>query len=428
MIKILVLSYFFPPCALTASNRVFGIVSNLHRFGIYPIVITRHWQKKVANRDDLLTTTQSEIQHVCYEGYEVYYLPYRSSLRDRLLLNSDKVKLFSLLSKILTLIYLVSEPLTNLFVPFSNIYSFSKKYLSENKDVKFVFVSGNPFVLFKFGYKLQKAFAISWIADYRDSWTTNKMAIGVRRFNMYLYKLYRFFEKKWVNTAVFFTSVSDHYVDQIQGIVKTPGHTIYNGYLKRKNYSEFSDSQTFNILYSGTLYYNQPLEAFIAFLKKYHFKIAGKEVNLYFAGLGFDKKQTKRLQDLSINYENKIHILPWDTQASYAQLQTQMDLLLLFPYQGFKGIPTSKLFDYVATTKNILLFKTDSDVIASILHDSGLGFVANTDDQACDYISTLIKHKYSSSSFLTVDDEKIEKYSILCQTEFLAQLIKKEKV
>jgi hypothetical protein len=105
-----------------------------------------------------------------------------------------------------------------------------------------------------------------------------------------------------------------------------------------------------------------------------------------------------------------------------------MDLLLLFPYQGFKGIPTSKLFDYVSTAKNILLYKTDADVMASILQDSGLGFIANHTDDAFGYISTLIKHKNVKSSFLNVEEEKIETYSILRQTKILSQLIKKEMI
>ena len=428
MTKVLVLSYFFPPCSLTASNRVYGIISNMHRFGLYPVVITRHWDNKSTGQEDLLKSTKKTMEHVCYEGYEVYYIPYRSSLRDRLLLHSDKIKFFSVLSKILTLIYLILEPFTNLVVPFSNIYSFSKKYLSENKDIKYVFVSGNPFVLFKFGYKLKKKFSIDWIADYRDSWTTNRMAMGVRGFNTYLYKLYRFFEIKWVDTAVFFTSVSDHYVEQISGIVKSPGYTIYNGFIKRKNYTEFSDSEEFNILYSGTLYYNQPIEEFLHFLAKNEFIIQDKQVHLYFAGLAFDKKQTKRVLDLVKGFEKQVHILPWETQEAYSQIQTKMDLLLLFPYQGFKGIPTSKLFDYVSTAKNILLYKTDTDVMASILQDSGLGFVANDTDAAFAYISTLIKHKHTKSSYLTVDEDKIETYSILRQTKILSQLIKKEMI
>lgn len=426
MTKVLVLSYFFPPCSLTASNRVYGIVSNLHRFGFYPIVITRHWDNKTTVQEDSLKSTKKTIEHVCFEGYEVYYLPYHSTLRDRLLLHSDKIKLFGLLSKILTLIHLITEPFTNFFVPFSTIYSFSKKYIREHNDVKYVLASGNPFVLFKFGYKLKKKFSIHWIADYRDSWTTNRMAMGVRGFNKYLYKLYRFYEKKWVNTAVFFTSVSDHYVDQIQGIVKTPGHTIYNGYLKRKNYSEFSDSENFNIMYSGTLYYNQPIEEFLHFLGENEFIIQDKQVHLYFAGLGFDKKQTKRVLDLVKGYEKQIHILPWDTQEAYNQIQTEMDLLLLLPYQGFKGIPTSKLFDYLSTTKNIMLYKTDGDVMASIVQDSGLGFVSDNDDDILTYISTLIEHKHSNTSFLKLTSEKIEKYSIFRQTKILSQLIKKE--
>ena len=66
--------------------------------------------------------------------------------------------------------------------------------------------------------------------------------------------------------------------------------------------------------------------------------------------------------------------------------------------------------------------------MASILQESGLGFVANDTDAAFAYISTLIKHKHTKSSYLTVDEDKIETYSILRQTKILSQLIKKEMI
>ena len=41
--KVLILSYFFPPCNLPASQRSYGWATQLHEYGYHPIIITRNW-------------------------------------------------------------------------------------------------------------------------------------------------------------------------------------------------------------------------------------------------------------------------------------------------------------------------------------------------------------------------------------------------
>lgn len=425
MRKILVLSYFFPPCPLTASNRVQGIVANFHKFGFYPIVVTRHWNQQNDTPNAFLQTTSNPIEHKIEDGYEVYYLPYKSSLRDQCIIKSKKNKWLGMVSKILTFVQLITEPISNHFVPFSNLYYFSKDFLQKNKEVKHVFISANPFVQFKFGYLLAKKLSIHWIADYRDSWTTNKMATEVRPFNRYLYKYYRYFEKKWVDSASFFTSVSDSYVKQIEGILDVKGHTIYNGFTSIQNSTEFSQTKEFNILYSGTLYYNQPIEAFILSLKKQEFEFSNTKVILHFAGLGDDPAQKKRVLDAAKGFESNLLIYEWLTRETYLQIQSNADLLLMLPYVGFQGIPSSKLFEYISTSKNILLFGSDNDVIERILLASKLGFVAKNEMELFQYIECLIDAKSNDKSFLQKDTLSIQDFSINFQTKILAELIQK---
>ncbi len=425
MRKILVFSYFFPPCPLTASNRVQGIVSNLHKFGFYPIVVTRHWNQQNETQNAFLKTTSNTIEHKIQDGYEVYYLPYKSSLRDQCIIKSQKIKWFAIVSKLLTFIQLITEPFTNHFVPFSNLYYFSKDYLIKNKEVKHVFISANPFVQFKFGYQLAKKLSIHWIADYRDSWTTNKMAMEVMSFNTYLYKYYRYFEKKWVNSASFFTSVSDSYVKQIEGILDVKGHTIYNGFTSIQNCTEFSNTKEFNILYSGTLYYNQPIEGFILSLKKQKFEVLNTKVVLHFAGLGNDPIQKRRVLKAAKGFETNLIIYDWLNRDAYIQIQNNADLLLMLPYAGFQGIPSSKLFEYISTSKNILLFGSDNDVIERILVASKLGFVATNETELFQYLERLILAKLSNNSFLKRNILSVQDFSINFQTKILAELIQK---
>ena len=61
MQKVLIISYFFPPCNLTASQRVVSWAKYLHKSGYYPIIITRKWEKHVTSFDDCHYPTSKEV-------------------------------------------------------------------------------------------------------------------------------------------------------------------------------------------------------------------------------------------------------------------------------------------------------------------------------------------------------------------------------
>ena len=43
MQKVLIISYFFPPCRLVGAERTEYWAQNLYKYGYYPIILTRQW-------------------------------------------------------------------------------------------------------------------------------------------------------------------------------------------------------------------------------------------------------------------------------------------------------------------------------------------------------------------------------------------------
>ena len=70
--KVLVLSYFFPPCNLTASQRSLGWAKYLNKFGFYPIFITRNWEHHINGPEDMHHHSGNEIINEQYETHAVY--------------------------------------------------------------------------------------------------------------------------------------------------------------------------------------------------------------------------------------------------------------------------------------------------------------------------------------------------------------------
>jgi hypothetical protein len=82
MDKVLIISYFYPPCNLTASQRLGNWVKYLPEYGIKPIVVTRFWEGNELNEYQQLESKGDSIVHINESNHEIYYLPYKQSIRD----------------------------------------------------------------------------------------------------------------------------------------------------------------------------------------------------------------------------------------------------------------------------------------------------------------------------------------------------------
>ena len=101
MQKVLVISYYFSPCNLTGSNRVDNWEKYFPENRIHPIVVTRNWTGEELTEAARLEHSGNQIRIDKKENYEVHYLHYKSSLRDKAFIKGQSSKSYSLFSKML---------------------------------------------------------------------------------------------------------------------------------------------------------------------------------------------------------------------------------------------------------------------------------------------------------------------------------------
>ena len=428
MKKIIIISYFFPPCSLTASQRINGWAKYLNEFGYYPTVITRNWGNNIASPEDVLKSAGDSIVYNKEETYEVYYLPYKASFRDRIFINNSNNTTIQRLSKFLTFRDLIFENFFNKFIPFNNIYRFAQSLLESNSEYKGVVISGNPFIQFKFGYQLSKSKSIKWIADYRDDWTTTELESQKKGLWKYIFNLQKIHEKKWLKTSECITSISPYYTKKISNFVEKPGHVILNGYDGVENLNNIKvDPQEFNITYNGSLYPTQPIEIILREIKKVIDNVCVTiPVKINFPGLAFDKSQRKRVEKEMIGYENYIEITDRIPKDEVIEKQLKSDLLLMITHEGIKGIPSSKMYEYIGLKKQILLFPNDYDIVEETLNDVGLGVVCNSSEEISSNILQMIFDKQNQiNKSINYNEERVVFYSRKKQTGELAKLLDK---
>lgn len=390
MHKVLIISYFHPPCNLTAANRVASWVKYLPDYGIESTVITRSWQHEVKSEKDIALASGLKEQHLKGEGFEVYEMPYKPNLRDRLL-SSGKLKN---LRRFLSLLEIVLQNITIKIIPFRNLYHKADELMKCGKYDALI-ISGNPFVQFYFGYKLWKKHKVPWIADYRDDWTTTELTTANGLLSKLIFRLERRSEKKWIGTASKICSVSPYYVKKISRLTKVSGICLYNGFEEGlvKEIPPLSVDNVFIMTFNGTLYPSQNIELFYEgfVLAQDQLQTEGVVLKLNFPGLKFKPEQAHRVEQLFQLYSNQILITDRIPRASVIEIQSNSHALLMFSHNNIKGIPSSKLYEYLGLKKPIIACPSDGDIIDEIVLTTKSGEVCNSALEICNAIVKIYK-------------------------------------
>jgi glycosyltransferase involved in cell wall biosynthesis len=426
MQKILIISYFFPLCNLTPSQRVVSWAKYLHNFGYYPVIITRRWDSQINVPQDMSIKTPSEIVHNKYDEYEVFYLPFKPGLKDRIYSKYGDTK-YKLIRKLLSLFELILQNISVKSIPYSNIYFFTLKYLRRNPQINKLIVTANPYILFKFAYKLNKQTSIKWIADYRDAWTNCHIKYIDRNplFNM-INRYDSFFEKKWVGTAYCITSVSDTLAMQISDLVNVPWKTLHNGFLEDDflKYRNEEPFERFTISYIGTLFAGQKIEIFLEAYIRFIMTYPNLKVNLLFPGLAFNKGLKQMVDEIMKGYEDYYEIFERIDREEILRIEVRSHLLLYVAWQGFNGIVPSKIYEYIASGSYILVTPSDNDVVEDIVRNSGCGVSLSTSDEVFDFLNMLYD-KYLNGVKLTneLTSDRVMQFSRKLQVEKLSQIL-----
>lgn len=421
MHKVLIISYFSPPCNLTASGRIGSWKDYLAESDIYPIIVTRNWTGLELNEYQRLEKSDTS-KFLKEEKSEVHYLEYKSNLRDRLFIKSEKLRFYKILSRFFTLINLIFRNFSLKFIPYNNFYYKAVEILTKDDTIETVLISGNPFEQFYFGYLLKKKFPhINWIADYRDDWTTSELTPTKSLLQRIILNLEKKSEKKWLSNATTFTSVSPFYVDKISGLINKKGHVVFNGYNEELiKLQSIKNKGKYTITYNGSLYSTQKIETFLEAYKLFINKYAQSfEIKIYFPGLGYDKTQSHRVKKILKGYEQYYSITDRVPKQDVINIQLKSDLLLMVAHDNIKGIPSSKIFEYIGLRKPILLCPSDHDVLKQIVSSLNHGFIAEDKDACFNYLCNSIEN----TSPILMSTEETEHFSSIHQVKKMASII-----
>ncbi|QRA41713.1 MULTISPECIES: glycosyltransferase family 4 protein [Chryseobacterium] len=429
--KILIITYYWPPAGGPGVQRWLKFAKYLPDFGWKPIIYTPENPSYPLLDETLMKDIPENIEMVRTKIWEPYQLAEKLNKSNKKFKAGqfDVGKNQSWKSKLSIWVR------GNFFIPDARVFwvkpsvTFLEKYLKENK-IDTIVTSGPPHSLHLIGLGLKNKMPdLKWVADFRDPWT---------EISYYKHlKLTKSSDKKHrqLESAVFKNAditLATSYTDA-ENFRKAGANAfcITNGFDESDSSKKAVENKNSQIEKAFTLSYIGVLEQLrnpenlwkaLDELVKENAEFAA-DFKLKFVGR-IDDKVLHSIENSSL--KNHILNLGYLAHGKAVEEMQNSDMLLItnFPNEASKGIIPGKIFEYLASGKQILSFGPDKADVAKILEETQAG--KHFSYQDTENIKKFILEKYElwKNDSLIENTQHIEQFSRKNLTQQLTEVLK----
>jgi len=425
--KILIITYYWPPAGGPGVQRWLKFAKYLPDFGWKPIIYTPENPSYPLLDETLMKDVPENIEMVRTTIWEPYQLAEKLNKSNKKFKAGqfDVGKNQSWKSRLSIWVR------GNFFIPDARVFwvkpsiKFLEKYLKEN-SIDTIVTSGPPHSLHLIGLGLKSKMPdLKWIADFRDPWT---------EISYYKHlKLTKSSDKKHrqLESAVFKNAditLATSYTDA-ENFRKAGANAvcITNGFDESDSDKNVKGqiSQAFTLSYIGVLeQLRNPENLWKALdeLVKENTDFA-TDFKLKFVGR-IDDKILQAIENSSL--KNHIRNLGYLAHGKAVEEMQNSDLLLItnFPNESSKGIIPGKIFEYLASGKQILSFGPDRADVAKILEETQAGKHFSYQDTETVKKFILEKYELWKNGSLIENTQHIEQFSRKNLTRQLTEILK----
>ena len=425
--KILIISYYWPPSGGPGVQRWLKFVKYLPEFGWEPTVFIPENPSYPIIDESLENEVSKDLKIIKTKIWEPYQIAefFGKDNKKFKAGQFDVGENQSLKSKLSIWVR------GNFFIPDARVFwvnpsvKFLRKYLKENHFDALV-TTGPPHSMHLIGLNLKKEFPnLKWIADFRDPWTEISYYQHLKLTKSADQKHRNLEEKVFENADVTLaTSYSDAENFKKKGanaICITNGFDVENQEPRTEN---LEPSIKFTLSYIGVLEQLRNPEVLWMVLNDLikENKDFRKDFELKFVGRT-DDKILEKIENSEL--KNSVRNLGY-LSHSEANLEMQnSDLLLItnFPEDKSKGIIPGKIFEYLATKKQIISFGPKDSDVKKILEETNAGKHFSYDDSELVKSFILEKFKEWKSGNLSSKTQNIDQFSRKNLTKKLAEIL-----
>lgn len=427
---VLIISYYWPPAGGPGVQRWLKFVKYLPEFGWKPTVFIPQNPSYPIVDETLQNEVSPDLDIIKTKIWEPYQIAEKFGKDNKKFKAGqfDVGKNQSWKSKLSIWIR------GNFFIPDARVFwvkpsvKFLRKYLNEN-EIDAVVTTGPPHSVHLIGLNLKKEFpTIKWFADFRDPWTEISYYKHLK-LTKNSDKKHRKLERQVFENAdvVIATSPTDAENFQKNGANAV---CITNGFDTAKDTVPFkSDHRTvkFTLSYIGVLEQLrnpamlwQVLNELIAenedFKSNFELKFVGR----------IDDRILRDIENSTLkNFVKNMGYLA-HSDANVEMYASDLLLITNFPDAASKGIIPGKIFEYLATGRQILSFGPQDSDVKKMLQETNAGKHFSYNDDSSDLKSFILQKFTEWKSGVSGSETKnIEQFSRRNLTQKLVQILEK---
>ncbi|QQQ30031.1 glycosyltransferase family protein [Chryseobacterium indoltheticum] len=426
--KILIITYYWPPAGGPGVQRWLKFAKYLPEFGWKPIIYTPENPSYPLLDESLMKDVPDDLEIVRTKIWEPYQLAEKLNKSNK----KFKAGQFDVGNNQSWKSKLSIWVRGNFFIPDARVFwvkpstQFLEQYLKIN-NIETIVTSGPPHSMHLIGLNLKKKFPnLKWIADFRDPWTEISYYKHLKLTNRSDKKHRQLESQVFKNADI---TLATSYTDA-ENFRKNGANAlcITNGFDETDSNPQTlqpSNSPTqFTLSYIGVLeQLRNPENLWKALdnLVKTNSDFA-ENFNLKFVGR-IDNKILEVIEKSSL--KDHIQNLGYVSHDKAVDEMAKSSLLLItnFPNDSSKGIIPGKIFEYLATGKQIISFGPNEADVAKILDETKAGkhFGYNDSKKIEDFI--LEKFELWKNGNLLENTQNIEQFSRKNLTKQLVEFL-----
>jgi hypothetical protein len=431
MKKVLILSYYWPPCGGSGVQRWLRFVRHLRNFGWEPIVYVPENAEYPVLDEALVRQVPTDIEVWKHPINEPHAWMSSGKKKDK---NKEKNYAYRFEAKTSRMAkfknWLSWFVRANLFIPDARMLWIkpSVGFLSrklETEKVDAIVSTGPPHSLHLIAHALQKRFGIKWVADFRDPWTSmdyyQEMPILFPAD-----KMHRYLERKVLTQANKVVVVAGSMKKEYKDNYNVDCELIMNGYDETiVGQSEAVNlDEKFSILHMGSFYKNRNCNDLWRVLQKLSKENAEFASKLEIKLVGhIDGSVLQSIEKHQLNaYLNRIEYIPFSETDSHLR-SAQVLLLPIDRIPNAEFVITGKMFEYLRAKRPVLLIAPPKGDAAHVLKQCHAGEVVGFDDDALLEKSVLKLYNAYLKGENTVNSSGVEQFSGTELTRKYAELL-----
>ena len=416
--KVLIITYYWPPAGGSGVQRWLKFVKYLQAFGIEPVIFTADNANYAKEDTSLLSEVPKNIEILKLPIWEPTKLLFWKK-------NKQQKNGISNLSKG----GLLSFVRGNFCIPDPKIFwvqpsvNYLQKYVDKN-GIDAIISTGPPHSMHLIAQKLHQQNDVKWLADFRDPWSDLYYNKDFKQLSFAKNKNKKLEEGVLKNADCILT-VSATLQQEFSKIAKRV-EVITNGFDDEVSASkkDILDAN-FSISYIGLLPKQSNPKLLFKVLKELCQENSAFKNDLQINFIGDISEEVKTEIELNNLTENTSFLGYVSHQKAISYQKKSQVLLLLIPnVDNNKGILTGKVFEYLVAKRPILAIGPEEGDLATILAETNAGVVINFEAEEKLKLQINKLYQQFKRGELIVNVTNIQKYHRKELTKNLAVLLK----